>query len=371
MSEPLMRRAWAFFSVLVLLAVPANAYDAVLSGSASVDYRYVSGPIPPLNPSPLGINGLTVEVAQKVVVDIGHGVSFSAKACGGCHGIEIDQAYGEVSLARGFNLRVGRLNVPFGEFTVRHDPSNFSTPSRPLPFAMGDMLQYGREGFNLGIVPAPYVDNGVEIFGSLSLGQTTQFDYSLYAVKGLAGDNDLDFARSRTYVDNNRLPAGGARLVLTGDNWALGGSVNGGTYDAADKLSYLMAGLELYLRLGPVTFRAEALGRRTDLDPKAAGYRFVLTDAWFLKAGWYAQLDFELGSHVTAVLRTDGLQRLGMPLPGSDLLESSSGVQRQTAALLLTINQHLAAKLDYELWTFSGVAYPMRHVVRVGLVFGY
>lgn len=355
---------------LALSSLPAAAFDAILSGSASVDYRYVSGLNPQVNPSPLGINGLTFEVAQKAVAEVGHGVSFTVKACGGCHGLEVDQGFGEVRLKRAFNVRVGRLNVPFGEFTLRHDPANFSTPSKPLPYAMGDMLEYGREAFNLGIVPAPYVDNGVEAFGSFSMSPKHQLDYALYVVKGLAGDNDVDFARSRTYVDNNRSPAFGARAVLTGEDWAVGASVNAGAYDAKDSLWYVMGGLELYARLGQFTLRAEVLARRTDLDPLAQGYAFALIDAWFLKAGWYAQVDWSPRSELTFVLRSDGLQRLGMPLPFSEL-SASAGVQRQTAAMLVRTHEHLAMKLDYELWTFSGAPYPTRHVARLALVVGY
>jgi hypothetical protein len=356
---------------LLLVAAPAFAFDYLLSGSGALDYRYVSGPTPPANPSPLGINGMTFEVAQKVVVDVGNGVSFSVKACGGCHGLEVDQAYGELHVKRWFNLRAGRLNVPVGEFTLRHDPANFTTPSKPLPYAMGDMLNYTPAGFNLGIVPAPYVDNGAELFGSLALGKTHQLDYSLCVVKGLAGDNDLDFARSRNYVDNNRTPAFGGRLVLTGDDWAVGASGTAGTYDPKDSLWYLIGGLELYARFGPVILRAEAIGRRTALDRTATGYPFQLVDPWFLKVGWYLQLDFQVHRLVTIVARSDGLHRFGEPLPGSELTSTSAGVQRQTLAILVRANDNVAIKADYELWTFSGTDYPTRHLARVGLVLGY
>jgi hypothetical protein len=355
----------------LLLASPASALDNVIvGGSASLDYRFVSGDTPPTNPSLLGITGLGLEVAAKAVVDIGHGVSFTVKACGGCHGLELDQAYGEVMVKEFFNLRAGRINVPFGEFNTRHDPANFSTPSKPLPYAMGDMLFYTPRGFNLGIVPAPYVDNGAEIFGTLALGGSTQLDYSLWAAKGLSGSNDFDFASSRRYLDNNKLPAGGARLVLSGADWSVGVSGSGGTYDDADKLVYVMGGAELYFRAGPVKFRAEGLARRTDLDRNAVGYPFALIDAWFLKLGWYAQLDLELG-RLTLALRTDGLHRFGMPLPGSDIVSTSAGMQRQTLALMFRMTGNFALKVDYELWTFSGVAYELRHVGRAALVFGY
>jgi hypothetical protein len=345
--------------------------NVVLGASASVDYRYISGDNPPTNPSVLGINGMGLEVAAKAVVDVGHGVSFTVKMCAGCHGIELDQAYGEVMVRDAFNVRAGRINVPFGEFTVRHDPTNFATPSKPLPYAMGDMLYYGPQAFDLGIVPAPYVDNGVEAFGTFALGAKAQLDWSLYVVKGLAGFNDLDFVTSRQYLDNNRLPAGGARLVLAGAEWALGASFSGGTYDPKDALKYLMAGVDFYARLGPVKFRAELLGRRTDLDPNAMGYPFQLIDTFFLKAGWYAELEWEAQSRLTFVLRTDGIHRFGEPIPGSVVNTPSAGVQRQTLALMFRITGNFALKADYELWTFAGVPLEMRHVARAAVVFGY
>ena len=135
----MMRRVWASFTfTLALLSASAAPANEILtfSGSAAVDYRFISGPRPPTNPSSLGITALNLEVAAKVVAEVGHGVSFTVKACGGCHGIELDQAYGELRVRDEVNLRVGRINVPFGEFNVRHDPANFSTPSKPLMYAM-------------------------------------------------------------------------------------------------------------------------------------------------------------------------------------------------------------------------------------------
>ncbi|MFT3842094.1 MAG: hypothetical protein QM723_34200 [Myxococcaceae bacterium] len=349
-------------------ADPGWSSHLIVSGSAAVDYRYISGDNPPSNPSSLGINGLGLEAAVKAVVDVGHGVSFSAKVCGGCHGIEVDQAYGEALIHPRFNLRAGRINVPFGEFNVRHDPVNFTTPSKPLPYAMGDLLYYGPSQFNLGVVPAPFIDNGAEVFGRFGLGKVS-LDYSLYVVEGLAGTNEIDFVQSRRYLDNNRTPAGGARLILSGDDWSLGASFTGGTYDAADKRAYLMAGLDLYARLGRVVFRAEALGRRTDIDPTLAGYPFQVIDPFVVKAGYYAQLDLTLHPNWILVARTDGLFRFGPPLPGSPL-SPTAFVLRQTLALMARINENFAVKADYELWTFDGTPYPTTHVGRASLVVG-
>jgi hypothetical protein len=235
---------------------------------------------------------------------------------------------------------------------------------------MGDMLRYTRSGFNLGIVPAPYVDNGLEVFGSLPLGPVNQLDYSVYVVKGLTGENDFDFERSRTFLDNNRTPAFGGRLVLTGPDWSLGASGSAGLYDPADSRWYVMGGVELYFRADPVTFRAEALFRRTDLDPTAT-YAYQVVDPWFLKLGWYAQVDVQVARPLTLVLRSDGLWRSGLPLPEAVQLSPRASVLRQTAAVLWRVEEHFALKADYELWTFAGITEPMRHLVRVAVVGGY
>lgn len=357
---------------MLLVASPALALDnVILAGSASLDYRYVSGNNPPSNPSLLGITSLGLEVAAKAVIDIGHGVSFTVKACGGCHGIEADQAYGEVMLKEYFNVRVGRINPQFGEFNQRHDPSNYVTPSKPLPYAMGDMLFYTPRGFNLGIVPAPYVENGLEIFGTVPLSGSVQLDYALWGARGLAGANDIDWVATRRWLDNNKYPAFGGRLVLSGADWAIGGSASGGTYDDADKLTYVMGGAELYFRVGIMKFRGEALARRTELDRNATGYPFALVDAWFLKLGWYAQVDLEVQPQLTIVLRSDGLHRFGMPIPGSDIVSASAGMQRQTIALLYRLTGNFGIKGDYELWTFTGASLETRHMARLAVVFGY
>ena len=74
---------------------------------------------------------------------------------------------------------------------------------------------------------------------------------------------------------------------------------------------------------------------------------------------------------MTLVVRSDGLHRFGMPLPGSELTSVSAGVQRQTAAVMVRATEHIAVKADYELRTFSQSPYLTRHVARVGLVLGY
>src|SRR5207245_2072943 len=115
---------------------------------------------PSVQPSSIGIDSLVFELASKMVVDVSDRLNVTVKICFGCHGIEVDQGYAELHLSDALNLRLGRINVPVGEFNTRHDPANYTTPSKPLPYAMGDMLYYGRDDFNLGVVPTPYSDDG-------------------------------------------------------------------------------------------------------------------------------------------------------------------------------------------------------------------
>ena len=369
-----MRRgtAGAFLGALLLPAAAA-AVDMMYSGSVALDHRLFVG----VNsgavglPSSIGLGSLNLEVAHKVTVDVTRGVSANVKMCFGCHGIELDQAYGEFHVNDLFNLRFGRINVPVGEFNARHDPANFTTPSKPLPYAMGDMLHFQPNEFNLGVVPTPYSDNGVEIFGSLALGQTAQLDYTAYAVKGLAGFNDIDFRFSRSFVDNNNTPAVGTRLVVSAGPVSLGASFGAGFYDRQDKLRYFLLGGELYARWRSLVLRAELIARRTDLDPGAVGYLYAADRPYYLPVGYYTQLDWEATSWLTLIYRADGLRRSGMPLPDSRIVELYSGITRHTVSALLRFRNGFLVKGGYEYWSFSGVDFESQHALRLALLFSY
>src|SRR5262249_22679294 len=130
--------------------------------------------------------------------------------------------------------------------------------------------------WNEGVLPAPWIDNGLEVSGTQYFAKLSHFDYAVYAVggpKGNSGALDFDFIQSHTpyYVDNNSRPAVGGRLAATvgrGDTstLTLGGSTMYGTYDPDNKLHFLIAGADLVLRLDQVSFRAEYLMRRTQFD---------------------------------------------------------------------------------------------------------
>ena len=59
---------------------------------------------------------------------------------------------------------------------MRHDPANHNTSDKPLVYDMGRMLRLRQ--WNEGVLPAPWVDNGVEINGTHFFGKRAQFDYA-------------------------------------------------------------------------------------------------------------------------------------------------------------------------------------------------
>jgi hypothetical protein len=359
-------------AAIALLPARALAVDFTMAGSGALDYRVFSpSGAAAQTPALVGIDSLVFELSHKVVVEVSERMSVSLKVCVGCHGFEVDQGYAELHLLDALNLRVGRFNVPIGEFNARHDPANYTAPSKPLPYAMGDMLYYGIDAFNLGIVPTPYSDDGLEVFGSTWIAERLLVDYTAYAVKGFAGQNDLDFAASRRFRDNNSSPAFGGRLVASAGPISIGGSAAAGTYDRADELWYYVFGGELYARWGRLVLRGEYIVRRTDIDRTATGYKFVIKEPYFLKTGYYGQLDWNLTEWLTLIYRVDGLRRSGIPLPGSLIDNDLAEILRNTGALALRPWGGFLVKGGYERWTFSGVPFPDQNVVRVGIVYSY
>ncbi len=109
-------------------------------------------------------DGLTNELSLKVAVDFNDNVSANVKLCYGCHGVELGMAFADLRVIDELNFRVGRFTPAFGDFPLRHDPANHRTSDKPLPYDMGRMLRM--KVFNFGELPAPYVDQGIEISGT-------------------------------------------------------------------------------------------------------------------------------------------------------------------------------------------------------------
>jgi hypothetical protein len=317
----------------------------------------------------ISLDAATVEVSLKVTQDFGDRMAASIKLCVACHGIEAGMAFFDLRVADELSFRVGRFTPQFGAFPIRHDPANHRTSDKPLPYDMGRMLRLN--DWNMGILPSPWVDNGVEVSGAHFFSEGIQLDYAAYAVAGpRAGANavDFDYKLSRSgesyYVDNNSRPSLGARVALNlvRENTAVttGVSAMTGTYDPDNKLHYAIAGADVLVQISRVFLRAEYLLRRTEMslgpDPsvrfKYGPGKNGKYDPNFLKQGFYAELEVPLTDRIDGIVRWDGLRRQGNVLRTSDL-RSDSALLRYTVGASLRLGGATRLKLSGEVYDFS------------------
>jgi hypothetical protein len=321
------------------------------------------------------LDGMTAELSLKMSIDFTSNASATVKMCFACHGFEAAAAFVDLRAADELSVRIGRLTPELGSFPQRADPANHRTNDKPLPYDMGRMLH--RTDWNEGILPAPWVDNGVELLGTRFV-EGGRVDYAAYILsgpKGTAEGADLDFISSRNpnqyYADNNSEPVVGARLAGTidldsfGHGLTLGASVMTGRYDPDRHLAFLIAGADLVANLDGVVLRAEYLVRRTDMaigaDPAtrwkygpASDGRY---DDHFFKHGFYAEAEVPVG-RVDAFARFDGLLRFGNVLaaPGASPLTSSSKLLRYTAGAAVRLIDNVRLKASAEYYQFSDLS---------------
>jgi hypothetical protein len=315
----------------------------------------------------IALDGASAEVSLKLAMDFTRRITANVKMCYACHGMEVGMAYFDLRVADELNFRVGRFTPAFGDFPLRHDPANHRTSDKPLPYDMGRMVRI--DDWNEGVLPAPWVDNGLEIDGTRFFGEHLQIDYAVYAISGpRAGNNpvDFDFKASRSgeayYIDNNSRPALGGQLVASlitdAATITAGASVMRGTYDPDHHLRFAIAGAHLVVSVRDIYLRVEYLTRRTEMslsDPDRFRYGpgpSGVYDPFFVKDGGYAELELPVSNRLTLVAREDGMRRRGNVLKGS-LLSSSSRIIRSTAALTYELAQALRVKLSYEYYAFS------------------
>ena len=358
--------ALALVACLAGREVGAQEIQRNFVGSVQLDY--LSIPTEPVA-ADTALDGATAELSLKVGVDFSENISSNVKVCFACHGFEVGAAYFDLRVADELNFRVGRFTPSFGDFPVRHDPANHRTNDKPLPYDMGRMLHI--RDWNMSILPAPWVDNGLEINGSHFFAELSQIDYAIYAVGGpraSAEAVDFDYIQSRTpslyYIDNNSRPTIGGRLSAThgfssSTHLSLGASGMVGTYDPDNELLFWLVGADLVLRTSPFILRAEYLVRRTEmalgLDP-ASRFRYGPGadgeyDPYFLKDGFYTELEIPLGD-VDLVARWDGLRRLGNTLATSEL-RSESIMLRYTGGFSYRLRAATRLKLSAEYYDSS------------------
>jgi hypothetical protein len=371
----LLRAAVVVAALLAVLPAmrPALALDRNFAGSAQVDYHLVPT-ARAANSRREGFDGFTVEAAAKVAVDVSDRFSANLKICFGCHGFEADMAYFDYRVSDALAVRFGRFSPSFGAFNLRHDPANHRLSDKPLPYDMGRMLRL--RSWNMGVLPSPFPDNGVEVGGKIALGPFASLDYAAHVVSGFKADRlsgDLDFAQSRDgslyYVDNNGRPAVGGRAAITADLGGLaemtaGLSVMRGTFDPDNDLSYTIAGADLSLRVDRTNIRLEYLARRQDLDvsdPTRFRYEVGARGDFAVKHGAYAEVEHPLSATVDLLFRADGMMRVGNVLaqpagaapPAEGELSSRSLVGRLTVGAAVSLDRSLRLKLSTELWEFS------------------
>jgi hypothetical protein len=363
------RRAALAGTLLLCLGLATSAraegFRHNFAGSVQIDYLAV--PTEEIA-ADQAFDGATVELSLKLAIDFGDRVSANVKVCVACHGLEVGLASFDLRVVDALNVRDGRFIPAFGSFPIRHDPANHRTSDKPLPYDMGRMLRL-RE-WNLGVLPAPWVDNGVEVSGTL-FGRHGQLDYAVYGVSGpKAGADalDFDFIRSRSpdryYLDNNSEPSVGGRLAGTVDlggsaSVSLGASAMTGRYDPEKKLAFVVAGADLVVQLGSAFLRAEYLVRRTEMslgDDPEARFRYGpgedgRFDDFFLKDGFYGEVEVPLGDF-ELLGRVDGLRRFGN-VPATSPLRSESVLLRETAAIAYRLPGGLRLKTSVEYYDFS------------------
>ncbi|NOU27672.1 MAG: hypothetical protein HOO96_07200, partial [Polyangiaceae bacterium] len=174
----------------------AQAVDRTFAGSVQVDYH---GSFDRQRPDQNAFDGATIEAGLKLAIDVSEHFSGNFKVCFGCHGFEMDMAHIDYRVADELNIRLGRFSPSFGNFNLRHDPANHKLSDKPLVYDMGRMLRM--RDWNMGVMPSPFPDNGLELSGTHWFGQSVQLDYAAHVVSGFKGDKngmDLDFVASRS-----------------------------------------------------------------------------------------------------------------------------------------------------------------------------
>jgi hypothetical protein len=271
---------------VVALAVPAMAQDPVrkpapkeqeefprwnVSGTFYTDISAVEADKHERNPIPE--EGITGEYALGATYHVDKTFNITVRACVGCHSFELQNAYVDWQLDSTWSFRAGRIPVPFGGFSRRTSPSHIESATKPLPYIMGGMVR--EQQFNMGIVPAPFIDNGAAVTGTFWITKSAKLSVETAVVRGLNGFSpDIDFDVSRDFEDVNGEPAVAARALVTADPITAGASVSWGRYDADSELDYVMGSVELQIRFGAWNLRLEGIVRETDFfspDPFSAG----------------------------------------------------------------------------------------------------
>ncbi|MDX9721244.1 MAG: hypothetical protein RBU37_10905 [Myxococcota bacterium] len=355
-------------ALLLLLQLPnGHAQELSFAGSAQLDYLHVFSNE---RARAFTLDGFTTELSMKVSVDVNENISGQIKVCSGCHGFELPAAHVDVLVGDFLSLRAGRFVPEFGDFPTRYDPANHLSNSKPLPYDMGRMLRL--RDWNMSVLPAPYVDNGLELGLDHNIEDALALSYFLYLVGGLRaseGATDVDWKQMRSrdfyYVDNNSEPMLGGRILASifmskSASLRLGASAVWGHYDPDAELDSLIVGADLVLLISGWALRAEYLFRRNEMALGAEPEQSFIYgpgadgayDPYFLKDGFYVETDVPIVESFSLYGRWDGLRRWGNVAVGSTL-RSQSALLRYTLGLNWEFVRSWRLKATGEFYDFS------------------
>jgi hypothetical protein len=147
----------------------------------------------------------------------------------------------------------------------------------------------------------------------------------------------------------------------------LGTSGMAGTYDPENKLSYVIAGADLSIRVVRTTLRMEYLARRQQFstnNPDLFKYALAPVDGdFFVKHGGFVEIEQPMTTALDLVARVDGMLRIGNVSdagPGggnaasvTNPLPYRASVLRETLALAYAVGRNFRFKGSVELWDFN------------------
>lgn len=177
------------------------------------------------------------------------------------------------------SIKAGRLVVPFGAFAAMSHPGVYRTLTNPLMYNMG--RQVNPDGNRPPVLPMPYSDEGVDLNCKIPILDEIYGTMDIYAVNGLQGfGNGVQFSPSRSYADNNRLPAIGARTTLGTSDLRFGGSWMSGRMEpeGSDELGYKLSGADVTWRYENFLRAYAEYARRkndTDVNVEQAAWGYV------------------------------------------------------------------------------------------------
>jgi len=372
----------AVLMFLCALALPAEAQvdakpkpkaapetpDWTVSGTLYTDFSAVHADKHQRNPIPE--EGIFGEYSVGGVYNLDKHMSVTIRACMGCHEFQFQSAYADVELTEQWTFRVGRLPVPFGGFSRRTNPAHFESGTKPLPYIMGGMVR--EREFNMGIVPAPFVDNGASVTGKFWITKSATLTLEAGVVRGLKGfTTDFDYVVTRDLEDNNGEPAGAVRALVNADPVTAGASVMYGRYDPDGELAYTMFSVEASVKVGDWNVRLEGIVRETDfLTP-------TLSEDTSRRTGYIVQVDGPIVESWRAFLLFDGLKVEDLFLSAAgpvsfqtpNTTDDSNTITRVAGGFVYSARPGLIVKGSVEFWDPSDFDEAL--VFHLGVVVEY